>query len=282
MNSMGKKFNYVYYISTYIHLIIISIIVIGILITILFWEAVGNIIMGFGICTFLNYWIAILYFSKQQEAYSAVRSGKVIICLASPQDALVGARLMYYAGVNYMLAFFGGTEKKAITVLRRMFPLPGHMTSYAYAFVAKEESEVVALFSGLDRESWRASKRASWAYGPVWWIAAPPWQTPKMISAFNEFDKAIPPILEDEYYIEHLAVSPEKRGQGIGKQLMDFAEGLAKTKGLKRIVLDVEIENEGALRLYKRLGFMEAKYVTEKKYCKRFGFQGSIRMVKSI
>jgi len=80
----------------------------------------------------------------------------------------------------------------------------------------------------------------------------------------------------------HLAVLPEKRGQGIGAQIMDFAESLAKSKGFRRILLDVELENEGARRFYKRLGFIEAKFVTDKDYCKRFGIQGSVRMVKSI
>jgi len=221
---MGNKLNYGYYIFTYIHLIIASIIVIGILMLLLFWKAVGNIIMGFGIYTFLNYWIVILYFIKKRELYNLsseimtgmVKSGKVSIRPAKPQDAPVGARLMYYAGVNYMLAFFGSTERKAIKILRRMFSLPGHMTSYLYAFVAEDGGDIVALFSGLDRRSWRASNRASWMYGPVWWIAAPIWQIPKMISAYNEFDKVVPPLLDEEYYIVHLAILPEKRGQGIG------------------------------------------------------------------
>ncbi len=246
--------------------------------------------MGFGIYTFLNYWVMILYLLRKREPYnlsseimtSMAKPGKVIIRPARPQDAPVGARLMFYAGVNYMRAFFGSTERQAITVLRRMFSLPGHMTSYTYAFVVEDGIDIVALFSGLNRRSLRASNRASWMYGPVWWIAAPIWQIPKMISAYYEFDKAVPPVLDEEYYILHLAVLPEKRGQGIGGQLMVFAENMAKSKGLKRMLLDVEIENEGARRFYKRLGFREAKFVTDKSYCKRFGIKGSIRMVKSI
>jgi len=119
-------------------------------------------------------------------------------------------------------------------------------------------------------------------YGPVWWIAAPIWQIPPMIGAFNDFDKAIPAVSDEEYYIEHLAVLPELRGQGMGKQLMEFGENQARAKGLKRLALDVEIENEGARQFHQRLGFHEAKVVTEPSYCKRFNFQGSIRMAKAI
>ena len=202
---------------------------------------------------------------------------KVLIRPARPEGAQVVAQLMYYASSNYMLAFFGKPESKAIGVLRRMFPLPRHTTSYTYAFVAEDEGNVVGSFSGFDGKNWRVSARASWLYGPIWFAVIPPWQIPRMIAAFGDFNKAMPLISDEEYYIEHLAVLPEKRGQGIGKQLMEFAENQARAKGLKRMTLSVEIENEGARRLYERLGFQTIKVVADSSYCKRFNFQGSIQ-----
>lgn len=209
-------------------------------------------------------------------------SKKVLIRPAQPDDAPAASQLMYYAGPNYILAFFGKTERKAIRGLCRMFPLPGHTTSYSYAFVAEDEGKVVGLFSGLDGKTWRASKRASKMYGPLWFVAVPPWQIPRMIAAYDDFDRAMPPVSDEEYYIEHLAVLPERRGQGIGRQLMEFAENQARARGLKRVVLDVEIENEGARRLYEHLGFQIAKLVTDPNYCRRFNFHGSVRMVKLV
>jgi len=207
---------------------------------------------------------------------------KVLIHPAQPKDAPVAAQLIYYAGPNHVLAFFGKTESKAIKAIRRMFPLPRHTTSYTYAFVAGDKGKVIGLFSGLDGKSWRASKRASQMYGPIWFVAVPPWQIPRMIAAYDDFERAMPPILGEEYYIMHLAVLPERRGQGIGKQLMEFAENQAQAKGLKRMVLDVDVDNEKARRLYERLGFQATKVVTEPSYCKRFNFQGSVRMTKPI
>ena len=95
-----------------------------------------------------------------------------------------------------------------------------------------------------------------------------------MVTAFVDFNRAMLPILDEEYYIEHLAVLPERRGQGVGTQLIEFAESQARTKWLKRVTLDVEIGNEAARRLYERLGFETIKVVTEPKYCKRFNVQG--------
>ena len=275
--------DYRYYSLSRIHSIIILIIILGILLAIFLQKTAGQVIMGFGIYTFLSHWISIIYFGKRHKPYdSEAKEGGIIIRPARLQEASLGAQLMFYAGPSYMLAFFGKTEDKAVGVLRRMFPLPGHMTSYSYAFVAEDKGKVVGLFSGLDGKSWRTSGQASWMYGPVWWIAAPLWQIPRMIEAFDDFRKAVPPVSNEEYYIEHLAVLPELRGQGIGKQLMEFAENQARASGLKRVVLDVEIENEGARQFYQRLGFQEAKKVTNPSYCRRFNFQGSFRVVKTI
>jgi len=207
---------------------------------------------------------------------------EIIIRPAKPGDASVAAQLMYYAGPNYILAFFGKPERKAISVLRRMFRLPYHTTSYTYTLVAEDEERLVGLLSGLDGKSWRASKRASQMYAPLWCALATPRQIPRMLAAFDDFNKAFSPILDVEYYVEGLAVLPERRRQGIGRQLMEFAENRARSKGLKRLALDVAIENEGARRFYQGLGFHEAKVAANPGYCKRFNFVGSIRMVKFI
>ena len=206
-------------------------------------------------------------------------SKKAIIRPARPEDASVVAQLMYYANMNYVLVFFGNT-KNTIKVLRRMFSMPCHTTSYTYAFVAEVEGNVVGSFSGFDGKGWRASAHASWLYGPVWFAITPLRQLPRMVTAFVDFNRAMLPILDEEYYIEHLAVLPERRGQGVGTQLIEFAESQARTKWLKRVTLDVEIGNEAARRLYERLGFETIKVVTEPNYCKRFNVQGSIRMAK--
>ncbi|HPR42513.1 MAG TPA: N-acetyltransferase [Candidatus Methanofastidiosa archaeon] len=59
----------------------------------------------------------------------------------------------------------------------------------------------------------------------------------------------------DEFYISNVSVSPESRGKGIGTELMDKAQETAKEKGCDTLLLDVAIENDGAKRLYERLGF---------------------------
>lgn len=67
-------------------------------------------------------------------------------------------------------------------------------------------------------------------------------------------------ILEEELpstdcYIEHIAVSADARGKGVGTQLMVFGEQFAKQQGFKRFTLNVTARNEKAVKLYKHLGF---------------------------
>jgi ribosomal protein S18 acetylase RimI-like enzyme len=56
-------------------------------------------------------------------------------------------------------------------------------------------------------------------------------------------------------YISNLAVEREYRGLGIGRQLIDRCEGVAKQWGFSFIYLHVMAENQSALHLYAKLGF---------------------------
>lgn len=59
----------------------------------------------------------------------------------------------------------------------------------------------------------------------------------------------------DSWYICGVALYPEHRHQGLGTMLMKVAEGQARLHGFKKISLVAFAENEGSVRLYKRLGF---------------------------
>ncbi len=60
----------------------------------------------------------------------------------------------------------------------------------------------------------------------------------------------------DECYIEHIAVSSEARGLGVGTMLLDYGKELVrKTPYLNKYTLHVAANNKGAMDLYERLGF---------------------------
>ena len=56
-------------------------------------------------------------------------------------------------------------------------------------------------------------------------------------------------------YLDDLSVRGDYQSKGIGTRLIDTAEKYAKEIGFPAVVLHVEASNEGAYRLYRRLGY---------------------------
>ena len=52
-----------------------------------------------------------------------------------------------------------------------------------------------------------------------------------------------------------LVVAPSERGRGLGKLMMDFLHGAARSRGADRVGLRVHTENLRAFRLYRSLGY---------------------------
>ncbi|MDX1932155.1 MAG: GNAT family N-acetyltransferase [Capsulimonadales bacterium] len=55
-------------------------------------------------------------------------------------------------------------------------------------------------------------------------------------------------------YLEDLYVSPDARGKGVGKALIDHLIALGRENHWKRVYWHTEIDNETARRLYDRFG----------------------------
>jgi ribosomal protein S18 acetylase RimI-like enzyme len=62
----------------------------------------------------------------------------------------------------------------------------------------------------------------------------------------------------DAIRIEQLLVSPRHEHEGIGRQLVDYAEGFAIAEGALRLQIVVEPDNRRALDFYERRSFLRA------------------------
>ena len=63
---------------------------------------------------------------------------------------------------------------------------------------------------------------------------------------------------EDAVRIDQLFVSPEHEAEGIGRQLLEWAEGYAISERAARLEVVVEADNRRALDFYRGRGFCEA------------------------
>ncbi|OWU83374.1 GCN5 family acetyltransferase [Oceanicola sp. 22II-s10i] len=64
-------------------------------------------------------------------------------------------------------------------------------------------------------------------------------------------------LAPDSWYVNVLASYPEHRGKGLGKRLLGIAERIARSEGQNRMSLVVSAQNDGAMRLYAREGYVE-------------------------
>jgi ribosomal protein S18 acetylase RimI-like enzyme len=56
-------------------------------------------------------------------------------------------------------------------------------------------------------------------------------------------------------HIYTVNVHPSERGRGLGLRLMDEAESRLRRLGMKAVVLEVNVENAAAIRLYEKGGY---------------------------
>ena len=58
-------------------------------------------------------------------------------------------------------------------------------------------------------------------------------------------------------FVDELYIRPGHQGHGLGSAMIDHAGSLCKELGFRSLLLEVDLHNEAALRLYRRIGFTE-------------------------
>ena len=60
----------------------------------------------------------------------------------------------------------------------------------------------------------------------------------------------------DAWHVMNVAVSPEQRRRGIARMLLEHLFDVTSTDERRGYTLEVRVSNEGAIKLYERLGFV--------------------------
>ena len=216
-----------------------------------------------------------------QKSY--YESKRIVIRSAKPSDAPIVSRLMYYSNRKLALYLFAETERAVLRILHDLFQIPNHAFSYTQAFVAEYNGRVVGSVFGFCGGREKSLRLATiYKVGFRWFKIVRFRRVPRIIRALIDFGRVYLPVSEGEYYLYFLAVMPRFRGRGIGRQLIKFAGFQARIRGLKKIILDVEVDNKRARRLYERLGYRISEVVTDSAFYERSGIKGATRMVKLI
>lgn len=197
---------------------------------------------------------------------------KILITRASPEDAEDFLNLLTISAPLLFPIIFGHDFK---IIFKKLFIKPGNLFSFEFVHKAIVSGSIGGMILGYD---WLTKKKFSLRTGKliIKYIGI------KSITYFPRFlklSRAIGILAPKEYYISNIAVYPEYRRKGIGTKLISWIEKEARNNKIKRLVLDVEKENSGAIRLYRKLGFSIASssHITFKKWEFRF-----YRMCKEI
>jgi GNAT superfamily N-acetyltransferase len=208
---------------------------------------------------------------------------EVAIRAARADDAPTAGALLYLSGPGPSEAMWGGPAKNAVRVWRELFSIPRHVYSYSHALVAETDGQVVGLLLGLGEPSFAEAQRAMGKEIRFRWFSIMRIRhLLGLLLAIADMAGTFEPLLPEDYTVQALSVLPQARRRGIATALMERAEGEARSMGMKRMVLDVVVDNAGARRFYEHLGFQELRTTTDPRFCRRFGVSGSIRMAKEI
>ncbi|MCK1994150.1 GNAT family N-acetyltransferase [Peribacillus muralis] len=176
---------------------------------------------------------------------------------AKPEDADKAAVLIRLAIKEIAETLTGETEEERIlSVLSYFFKKSGNRISYENTFVSVHDGEISGLviaYHGKDAQD----------------LDAP------IVGQLRRKRKDASITLDKEsdvndFYLDTISVDPKFQGKGIGSALIQYVEEYAKQKGYPRVSLVVENVNEGASRLYNKLGYKEIKTVMISGY--EFGY----------
>jgi GNAT superfamily N-acetyltransferase len=70
------------------------------------------------------------------------------------------------------------------------------------------------------------------------------------------------------FLLDNVAVLPDRQGKGFGRALMGFADAEARRRGFADIHLYTHAMMSENIALYRRIGFIETRRVTEKGYAR--------------
>lgn len=62
-------------------------------------------------------------------------------------------------------------------------------------------------------------------------------------------------VAAGDFYLDEIYVTPDVRGQGVGRAAIELAEHESRALGARRLVLEVELSNPRARKLYESIGF---------------------------
>lgn len=173
----------------------------------------------------------------------------MMLRLATDSDAHDIASILVEAFADKFQVIFGSHLEEGCRALAIELRLKAQEGRLEGAFIALARRQMVGVVAC------RTTETPSAPLLPLlraFWREIGPWGMARSLVGLALLSSK--PAL-DECYIDYLAVKAKWRRQGIGTALLRQAQEYARSKGKRRLTLEVSARNEDALRLYRHLGF---------------------------
>lgn len=168
---------------------------------------------------------------------------------ATPADADTCIPLIHSSGPAAFEQVFG---RRAQDFLQQAFISGRGQFGCRQHWLAERDGRVLAVgtaYSGRDNLAYalRSAQQILSCYGPL--------GAPQVLARGLRMERLIPPPSRRVWYLAHLGVCAQARGQGLGQRLIAYLEELGREAGFSTFALDVSAGNPRAQALYERLGY---------------------------
>lgn len=191
------------------------------------------------------------------------------------------SKLHYMAGEHFFNYFFASTKTTALKTLKRLYALPDTIFSKDFFWVHEDQGTIqgaISLFPGMDKKLFEENIGKQ---GKKFAQIAGLFKTIKMIFR-GSLSKYMPPIYDDELYIQAIAVFPQYRGRHVASALLQHTFQYANEQQLPKVSLLVEIPNEHACMVYKQHGFRITITQQFKRKYRKHNLYGVHKMVAEV
>lgn len=173
-----------------------------------------------------------------------------VIQPATADAAPLMADLMYQTDPHIFGAMHGHDKALAGRHLAIQWQAEAGLFSHRYADIAVFDGEPIGMALGLSHAE-QGSALAAMSEQAMSCLSEPELMT--MLGFFEYGAFLLPPVPDDAWYLQNLAVIDAARSRGIGERLLHHCFDKARAAGFTRLQLDV-FEGNPAQRLYERCG----------------------------
>jgi ribosomal protein S18 acetylase RimI-like enzyme len=180
-----------------------------------------------------------------------------VICAPLSREGATGAfvpvvlPLIHEAGNPYLDWFFGDAERTRVA-LERWIRRPSSEYSIERVRGLLENGVLVGAYVGLGGADLAAARKADALTALK---EAGREGRPELAARLAERRGLFAPVADDEFYLSNIGVTSARRGEGLGRVLLEEYLGEGRGRGHSRFRLDVDATNAPAVRLYESTGF---------------------------